>query len=77
MSVRYRLSLPMTVWRLASLRNASIPTPLQCVPMRCHAGKATSVRSRLVALATLPRRFQRCPQVIRKFGDVPDDLSAL
>jgi hypothetical protein len=44
---------------------------------RCHAWKATSVPSHSVAQVIPLRAISVMAKVIRKFGNVPDDLSAL
>jgi hypothetical protein len=50
---------------LAKARTASTPP------------EVTSARSRLAALVTLLQAIFSDAKVIRKFGDVPDDLSGL
>ena len=42
-----------------------------------RAKRGTLARSRLAGRVILPRAIFNAAQVIKKFGDVPDDLSAL
>jgi hypothetical protein len=67
----------MTALPLASPRNASIQTPLQCA-LRRYPGKKVTVGAAAFSRTGDPATGDFSDaKVIRKFGDVSDDLSTL
>jgi hypothetical protein len=61
-------------WRaLGMLQSVAVVMRAEALSRR----EATSAPSRLAALATLPTGNFSDARVIKKFGDVPEDLSAL
>jgi hypothetical protein len=79
--VTYYVALPF----VASDDGVAAGEPTECfnpnaAVMRADASRgkrATSARSRSAELAILLRAISGTPRVMKKFGDVPDDLSAL
>jgi hypothetical protein len=74
---RFPSSPPMTAWRLASRPNASIPS---LVIMRAEAllRKEGNVGAVAFSRTGDPATGDFSdPKVLKKFGEVPDDLSGL
>jgi hypothetical protein len=67
----------MTALRLANQWNASIPSPLRCAPRRYRAGKANVGAVAFSRTGDPATGDFSDATVLRKFGVVPDDLSAL